>query len=119
MDGLTASTPGLADLDARRSPVMPDVAGVKTREAARKVAEEFEAMFLGQMLKPMFEPLDSDGLTGGGSAERAFRPMLVERYAEEMVKQGGIGLADQVYGEILRMQGLEDTPATDETEPKP
>lgn len=119
MDGLTGSAPGLADLEARRNTTAPDISGVRTREAARKVAEEFEAMFLGQMLKPMFEPLDSDGLTGGGAGERAFRPMLVERYAEEMVAQGGIGLADQVYGEILRMQGLEDLPDQEPEERAP
>lgn len=85
----------------------PSFANVTTKEDARKVADEFEAMFLSQMLAPLFEPLESDGLTGGGSAERAFRPMLVDEYAKEMSKQGGIGLSDQIYGEILRMQGLE------------
>ena len=87
---------------------MPNVRNVQTREAAREIAEEFEAMFISQMLAPMFEALETDGLTGGGEAERAFRPMLVEQYANEMAAQGGIGLADQVYSEILRMQGLTD-----------
>jgi Rod binding domain-containing protein len=86
---------------------MPSIAGVRSREAARQVAEEFETMFVAQMLAPMFESLETDGITGGGSAEKAFRPMLVDEYAKEMSKQGGIGLADQVYTEILRMQGLE------------
>ena len=85
----------------------PGVSGVTSREQARRVAEEFEAMFLSQMLAPMFEALDTDGLTGGGDAEKAFRPILVEEYAKQMSAQGGIGLADQVYTEILRMQGLE------------
>ncbi|MAK60499.1 MAG: chemotaxis protein [Ponticaulis sp.] len=94
-------------LAASSQSALPSVAGVKDKEAARKVAEEFEAMFLTQMLAPLFESLDTDGIAGGGSAERAFRPMLVDEYAKEMSKQGGIGLADQVYTEILRMQGLE------------
>ncbi|MAI89012.1 rod-binding protein [Ponticaulis sp.] len=87
---------------------LPGLHRVDTREAAREIAEEFEAMFLSQMLAPMFEALDTDGLTGGGEGERAFRPMLVEEYAKEMTAQGGIGLADQVYSEILRMQGLSE-----------
>ncbi len=86
----------------------PNLPNVQSKEAARKVAEEFEAMFIAQMLAPMFEALDTDGPTGGGSAERAFRPMLVNEYAAEMSKQGGIGIADQVYTEILRMQGLDN-----------
>lgn len=86
---------------------LPSAGSVNSKEAARKVADEFESMFIAQMLAPMFEPLETDGITGGGSAERAFRPMLVDEYAKEMAKQGGIGLSDQIYAEILRMQGLE------------
>lgn len=92
---------------ATQPSALPSYANVTSKEAARKVADEFEAMFLAQMLAPLFEPLETDGITGGGSAERAFRPMLVDEYAKEMAKQGGIGLSDQIYGEILRMQGLE------------
>ena len=86
---------------------LPGISEVTNRDEARRIAEEFEAMFLSQMLAPMFEALETDGLTGGGEAEKAFRPMLVEEYAKQMSAQGGIGLADQVYTEILRMQGLE------------
>ena len=100
----------LSALTSATQTALPGVGGVNSREAARKVAEEFEAMFIAQMLAPMFEALDTDGPTGGGSAERAFRPMLVDEYAKEMGKQGGIGLADQVYTEILRMQGLSPAP---------
>ncbi len=97
-------------LNLTRSTQSPNLGQVKTKEAARTVAEEFEAMFIAQMLAPMFESLETDGITGGGSAERAFRPMLVNEYAKEMAQQGGIGIADQVYIEILRMQGLDQTP---------
>ncbi|MAP96540.1 MAG: chemotaxis protein [Ponticaulis sp.] len=86
---------------------LPNIKGIDSKESARRVAEEFESMFLSQMLAPMFEPLETDGLTGGGAAERAFRPMLIDEYAKGMSQQGGIGLADQIYAEILRMQGLE------------
>lgn len=97
----------ISALATTTAPGMPSLAGIKSKESARLVAEEFEAMFVAQILAPMFEALETDGPTGGGSAEEAFRPMLVDEYAKEMTKQGGIGLADQVYTEILRMQGLE------------
>ena len=102
----------LAALNLKLAKAGPDLGSAQSREAAREIAEEFEAMFISQMLAPMFEALDTDGPTGGGSAERAFRPMLVQEYANEMVKGGGIGIADQVYTEILRMQGLGDPTAT-------
>jgi len=70
----------------------------------RTVAQEFEAMVLSQMLAPMFEALETDGLGGGGAGERMFRPMLVERYAQAMAGAGGIGVADAVLGELVRLQ---------------
>lgn len=72
----------------------------------RRVAEEFEAVFISEMLAPMFESLSTDGLGGGGQGEQMFRPMLVERYAEAITQAGGIGIADAMVREMLRMQGL-------------
>lgn len=70
----------------------------------RRVAQEFESVFLAQMLAPMFEGLDTDGLGGGGMGEEIFRPMLIERYAEALSKAGGVGIADSVARELMRLQ---------------
>lgn len=70
----------------------------------RRVAKEFEAIFLAQMMAPMFEGLDTDGLGGGGMGEEIFRPMLIERYAEALSHAGGVGIADAVVRELLRLQ---------------
>jgi Rod binding domain-containing protein len=39
-----------------------------------------------------------------------FRPMLVREYAKSLVAKGGIGLADSVAREMIRMQtmGVQD-----------
>lgn len=71
---------------------------------ARRAAEEFEAMFLSEMLAPMFENLDTDGLGGGGMGEQMFRPMLVEHYARAIAQSGGVGLADSIVRELNRLQ---------------
>lgn len=73
-------------------------------DALRRAAEEFEAVFLGEMLGPMFEGLETDGLGGGGMGEQIFRPMLIERYAEAISHAGGVGIADSVVREFMRMQ---------------
>ena len=85
----------------------PNVADVKTREQARHVAAEFERMFIAEMLGPMFQGIETDGPFGGGNAEATFRPMLIDQYADSIAKQGGIGIADKVMAQILKMQGLE------------
>jgi Rod binding domain-containing protein len=79
----------------------------------RRAAEEFEAVFLSEMLAPMFAGLDSDGLGGGGMGEQIFRPMLIERYAEALSQAGGVGIADSVVREMLRLQAAPREEAAD------
>lgn len=71
---------------------------------ARRAAEEFEAIFIAEMLAPMFEGLETEGLGGGGLGEEIFRPMLVERYAEAIAQAGGAGIADSIVRELMRLQ---------------
>lgn len=102
-----ALTPPPVDLMAQRKANLPNVADVKTREQARAVAEQFERMFITEMLQPMFSGVETDGPFGGGQGEEVFRPMLLDQYADAVAKGGGIGIADAVMKEILRLQGLE------------
>lgn len=69
-----------------------------------KAAQDFEAMFLSQMLAPVFKGIKTDGLFGGGHGEDAFRSMLYDDYAKEIAKSGGIGIADAVRNELLKYQ---------------
>jgi flagellar protein FlgJ len=70
----------------------------------RETAEAFEASFLAQMLKPMFEGLRTDGPFGGGEGEETWRSFMIEAMARQTVKAGGIGLADSVVAQMLKMQ---------------
>jgi flagellar protein FlgJ len=70
----------------------------------RETAEAFEASFLSQMLKPMFEGLSTEAPFGGGEAEGTWRGFLVDAMAKQTVRAGGIGLADQVVAQMLKMQ---------------
>lgn len=82
-------------------------------DEARRAAEEFESVFLAEMLAPMFEGLSTDGLGGGGMGEQMFRPMLVERYAESITRAGGVGIADSIVRELMRMQEAQATETDD------
>jgi flagellar protein FlgJ len=74
-------------------------------EKTRKAAQDFEAMALGEMLQPMFKTVDtSKGLFGGGTGEATWKPMMVDEMAKTIAKHGGIGIADSVMREMLRMQ---------------
>ena len=75
----------------------------------RKAAEDFEALAIGQMLQPMFKTVDtSKGMFGGGKGEEAWKPLMVDEMAKMLAKGGGIGLAEPVYREMLRMQEEKD-----------
>ncbi len=88
--------------EAAKSPNQP---GKSTYEQkARAAAEEFEATFLTTYIGQMFSGLKTDGPFGGGYGEKVYRDMMTEQYAKHTAASGGIGIADQVYTEILRMQ---------------
>ena len=76
----------------------------KDNQAARKAAEEFEQTFLTTMMESMFAGVETSAPFGGGHAEQQFRSVLLGEYAKDMAKTGGIGIADEVYREILAIQ---------------
>ena len=80
-----------------------DLARTKAADAGQK----FEAQFLSFMFQQMFSGLKTDGPFGGGEGEAMFRSVMTEAMGKEVAKAGGIGLADTVQREILKLQGLQ------------
>lgn len=71
---------------------------------ARAAAQDFEAQFLAVMLDQMHTGVgEGDPFSGGASTEN-FRSMLNEEYARSIAEAGGIGVADSILAEILRLQ---------------
>lgn len=73
-------------------------------DKAGRAAREFESVFLSTIFERMFASLETDGLFGGGEAEKTWRSFLTEQYANEVTAQGGIGLADAVRSELIALQ---------------
>lgn len=67
-------------------------------------AQEFESVFLGEMLKHMFDQVDTNEMFGGGEGEETYKSFMVDEYAKMITKTGGIGIADHVKAEMIRMQ---------------
>ena len=69
--------------------------------ALRRAAEQFETMFLAQLLRDF-----TAGTVGSGSSEAtgAFASMLQDEYAKLIGRSGGIGIADAVLREMLKAQ---------------
>ena len=96
----------MSPIDPIPSPLTPTAPNRNAEAAARmrETAEAFEASFLSQMLKPMFEGLKTDGMFGGGHAEETWRGFMVDAMAKQTVQAGGVGLANQVVAQMIRMQ---------------
>ena len=75
----------------------------------RQTAQQFEATFMAQMLRPMFEGLSTEAPFGGGHAEETWRGFMIDEMGKQISRSGGIGLADQVMAEMIRMQSGQST----------
>lgn len=94
------------------SPALPATAAAATSAAKPgatpkmvKTAQDFEAVFLGQMTQLMLEGVDTDPNFGGGHGEEMFKGVLAEKLGTELAKRGGIGLAPTVLDQMIKMQG--------------
>jgi peptidoglycan hydrolase FlgJ len=78
--------------------------GNADREMLHKRAIEFEAVYLAQMLQPMFDDLKSTEPFGGGFGEDVWRSQQVQEYGKAIAQNGGIGIADVVARELIQAQ---------------
>lgn len=94
--------------NALAASVKPPVIGrPATMEEARKVAQDFEAFFLGQTFQPLFANIKAEEPFGGGMAEDMWRSLQVDEYGKAVARAGGVGIADAVMEQILRLQEVE------------
>lgn len=103
MDGLLDARMQAAMLSARAAPPGAAARQSRTPDQLRATAEDFEAVFLAQVLEAMMGDTTQSSF-GGGPGEAAFGSMLNEEYARVISRAGGIGLADSLAREMLRYQ---------------
>ena len=74
------------------------------KSAMKATAEEFEAVFLAEMLSHTSLAKTSDSF-GGGAGEDAFKSLMTRQWANQLAKRGGIGLAETIYQSMLTREG--------------
>ena len=89
---------------SRSKALAPNMPKVQNADQAIKVAKDFEAVFINEMLGSMFQGIATDGPFGGGPGESIFRSMMIDNYSKTIAAQGGFGLADAVKRELLHTQ---------------
>lgn len=73
-------------------------------DKARAAAQDFEAFFLTQVFEEMFAGIGPDPLFGGGAGEETFRSLMFQEYGTAIAHGRGVGIADRVQQEILKLQ---------------
>lgn len=81
--------------NAANKPIPPEI---------KKAGDDFEAMFLSEMLSHMFAEVPVDETFGGGPGEQVFRGFLVNEYSKNMVRAGGIGISAAIQQEMISLQ---------------
>ncbi len=81
-------------------------ANMQTKDIKRmqEVAREFEAVFVSEMMKPMFEGIETDEMFGGGKGEEVFRGMMIQEYGKTVSHKDVTGIQTQVLHKLIEMQ---------------
>lgn len=76
-------------------------------QKTKKTADDFETMFLENMMSQVFPQDAGEGPVGdNGTGSQVYRGMLVNEYAKSVAKSGGIGVSDTIYRQMLQMQEI-------------
>ena len=91
----------------------PETAG---QRKLKKAANDFEAVFIQQLIDAMDKTVDrEDSLLGGGEAEKTFRGMLNQQMATNIAQSsstgGGFGMARNVFEQSVQLLEEPATPS--------
>ena len=93
---------------------IPSVSG-KNRAELKKAAEEFEAVFIGQLLKVMRETIQESGLEGSGFGKGIYTELFDQEVALSMAGRGALGISDMIYRNIVEEEAFRDSGQVDGT----
>jgi flagellar protein FlgJ len=74
-------------------------------KAIRQTSEQFEAYFIQQMMKTMRESIEKSDLVDGANMDM-YQDLMDKEVSLQMVKRGGMGLADMMERQMKQVQGL-------------
>ncbi len=98
----TNSLQAMQRLSRQQLPYMFAVEGKHDETKARQVAQEFEALFIEQILKQADEAMDhEDNILYAGHAEDIVQGMYHQELARGMTHAGGFGVASLIEKELI------------------
>ena len=74
------------------------------REKLKKACEEFESLFIFQMLKSMRETIPQTGFLGNGAAKDIYQNLLDQELSKNMANRKAIGFGELVYKQWIERE---------------
>ncbi len=66
----------------------------------KETCQEFEAMFVKQMLDSMNKTINKSGLIKENMGEQIFNDMLTDEYSKKISDASGFGIAEMMYKQL-------------------
>lgn len=79
------------------------------KAAVKAVASQFEALFLGNLMKQMRDTSFDEEEEGGVGEMGTYRSLLDEQLVQTMSQSGGVGLGDMLARQIGKLSKTDDT----------
>jgi murein DD-endopeptidase MepM/ murein hydrolase activator NlpD len=82
--------------------------GEKQKAELRKVAQEFEAIFIANLLKVMRETIEESGLLEEGFGKSIYTEMFDQEISLSMARRGALGISNMLYQNLLAAEASKD-----------
>jgi len=79
----------------------------KSKQKLKQACQDFEGLFLREMLKSMRETVPESGLLGKGFADETYQDMLDQELVKRMSHSSRIGLAQILYRQLVENYDIE------------
>ena len=79
-----------------------------SKEQAKAASNEFESLFISQMVEQMFGESQGSEAFGSEETDEVYKGLMVQEYGKMISRSGGIGIADYVQRELLKQQEIKE-----------
>ena len=83
----------------------------------KKACEDFESIFISQMLKEMRKSIPKSGLLDGGNEQDAYLSLFDEAFSKSIAQGGGIGLGKILYQNVMKQAKPRDLAPAERSTP--
>jgi murein DD-endopeptidase MepM/ murein hydrolase activator NlpD len=91
------------------------LSGAKQKAELKKVSQEFEAVFIGHLLKVMRETIEESGLLEGGFGKSTYTELFDQEVSLSLARRGALGISNLLYKNLSEKIGNTEKQQSDQT----